>query len=200
MSAVGIEPATILGSTQVLFRQGTNFRVASVAADWLAYSDLQLSVEFSRPPRRRGMAALCASACTASSSHDGNPQAITAASKRLGSDPARLRRPRPPSYGHAWGAKAGRGRGAGLRRGQRAAKLKWPSWAIRGSFGRSAAADEIVKRRSPVQHEKRDPAILRTEELDIREKFGLLEDRPLHDVTSRREPAAMSCPAQRAAG
>jgi hypothetical protein len=36
--------------------------------------------------------------------------------------------------------------------------------------------------------EHRDPAELRAEELEIREKFGLLEDTPLHDVTRRRSP------------
>jgi hypothetical protein len=52
----------------------------------------------------------------------------------------------------------------------------------------NAAADEIVKLRSRAQREKRDPAELRPEELHIREKFGLLEDTPLHDVTRRGSP------------
>jgi hypothetical protein len=34
----------------------------------------------------------------------------------------------------------------------------------------------------------RDPAELRAEELAIREKFGLLQDTPLHDVTRRGSP------------
>ena len=52
----------------------------------------------------------------------------------------------------------------------------------------NAAADEIVKIRSRAQREKRDPAALRAEELKIREKFGLLEDTPLWDVTTRGSP------------
>jgi hypothetical protein len=52
----------------------------------------------------------------------------------------------------------------------------------------NAAADEIVKIRSRAQQEKRDPAALRAEELKIREKFGLLEDTPLWDVTTRGSP------------
>ena len=52
----------------------------------------------------------------------------------------------------------------------------------------NAAADEIVKLRSRAQREKRDPADLRAEEAHIREKFGLLEDTPLHDVTRRGSP------------
>ena len=49
----------------------------------------------------------------------------------------------------------------------------------------NAAADEIVKLRNRAKWNKRDPAELRAEELQIREKFGLLEDTPLHDVTRR---------------
>jgi hypothetical protein len=52
----------------------------------------------------------------------------------------------------------------------------------------SAAADEIVKIRNRAQREKRDPAELRAEELKIREKFGLLDDTPLHDATRRGSP------------
>jgi len=52
----------------------------------------------------------------------------------------------------------------------------------------AAAADEIVKLRSRAQGEKRDSAESRAEELHIREKFGLLEDTPLHDVTRRGSP------------
>jgi hypothetical protein len=52
----------------------------------------------------------------------------------------------------------------------------------------NAAADEIVKLRSRAQREKRDPAELRAKELAIREKFGLLEGTPLHDVTRRGSP------------
>ena len=52
----------------------------------------------------------------------------------------------------------------------------------------NAAADEIVKIRSRAQREKRDPAALRAEELKIRERFGLLEDTPLWDVTTRGSP------------
>ena len=47
----------------------------------------------------------------------------------------------------------------------------------------NAAADEIVQLRSRAQREKRDPAEMRAEELHIREKFGLLENTPLHGVT-----------------
>jgi hypothetical protein len=50
----------------------------------------------------------------------------------------------------------------------------------------SGAADAIVKLRS--RREQRDAAELRAEELEIREKFGLLEDTPLHDVTRRGSP------------
>jgi hypothetical protein len=53
---------------------------------------------------------------------------------------------------------------------------------------RSAAADEIVKIRNRARRDKRDPAELRAEELHIREKFGLLENTPLHDVTRPRSP------------
>ena len=52
----------------------------------------------------------------------------------------------------------------------------------------SAAADAIVKLRSRARREQRHPAELRAEELAIREKFGLLEDTPLHDVTRRGSP------------
>jgi hypothetical protein len=52
----------------------------------------------------------------------------------------------------------------------------------------NAAADEIVKIRSRAQRQKGDPAALRAEELKIREKFGLLEDTPLWDVTTRGSP------------
>ena len=52
----------------------------------------------------------------------------------------------------------------------------------------TAAADEIVKLRNPALWNNRDPAKLRGEELHIREKFGLLEDTPLHDVTRRGSP------------
>jgi hypothetical protein len=52
----------------------------------------------------------------------------------------------------------------------------------------NAAADEIVKLRDYARWTKRDPAELRAEELRIREKFGLLEDTPLHDVTRRGSP------------
>jgi hypothetical protein len=52
----------------------------------------------------------------------------------------------------------------------------------------SAAADEIVKLRNHARWNNRDPAELRGEELRIREKFGLLEDTPLHDVTRRGSP------------
>jgi hypothetical protein len=51
-----------------------------------------------------------------------------------------------------------------------------------------AAADEIVKLRDHARWNKRDPVELRAEELAIREKFGLLEDTPLHDVTRRGSP------------
>ena len=61
----------------------------------------------------------------------------------------------------------------------------------------NAAADEIVKLRNQAKWNKRDPAELRAEELEIREKFGLLKDTPLHDVTRR---GAHCCdPAPRAA-
>jgi hypothetical protein len=52
----------------------------------------------------------------------------------------------------------------------------------------NAAADEIVKLRDHARRNQRDPAELRAEELQIREKFGLLEDTPLHDVTRRGSP------------
>jgi hypothetical protein len=52
----------------------------------------------------------------------------------------------------------------------------------------NAAADEIVKLRDHARLYQRDPAELRAEELQIREKFGLLEDTPLHDVTRRGSP------------
>jgi hypothetical protein len=52
----------------------------------------------------------------------------------------------------------------------------------------SAAADEIVKLGSHARWNKRDTAELRAEELHIREKFGLLEDTPLRDVTRRGDP------------
>jgi hypothetical protein len=52
----------------------------------------------------------------------------------------------------------------------------------------NAAADEIVKLRNDVWRTKLDPAELRAEELRIREKHGLLEDTPLHDVTRRGRP------------
>jgi hypothetical protein len=46
----------------------------------------------------------------------------------------------------------------------------------------------MVKLRKNVWKSKLDPAELRTEELWIREKHGLLEDTPLHDVTRRGSP------------
>ena len=49
----------------------------------------------------------------------------------------------------------------------------------------SSAADAIVKLRNHARWNNRDPAELRPEELRIRERFGLLEDTPLHDVTRR---------------
>ena len=52
----------------------------------------------------------------------------------------------------------------------------------------SAAEDAIVKLRDHARWNNRDPAELRAEELAIREKFGLLQDTPLHD-TSRRGSA-----------
>jgi hypothetical protein len=52
----------------------------------------------------------------------------------------------------------------------------------------SAAADAIVKLRDQARRSKRDPAELRVDEREIREKFGLLEDTPLHDVTRRGSP------------
>jgi hypothetical protein len=52
----------------------------------------------------------------------------------------------------------------------------------------NVAADEIVKLRNRARWDKRDPAELRAEELAIREKFGLLQDTPLHDVTHRGSP------------
>ena len=39
-----------------------------------------------------------------------------------------------------------------------------------------------------IDRKKCDLAELRAEELHIREKFGLLEDTPLHDVTRRGSP------------
>jgi hypothetical protein len=39
-----------------------------------------------------------------------------------------------------------------------------------------------------IDRKKRDPAELRPEELRIREKFGLLEDTPVRDVTRRGSP------------
>jgi hypothetical protein len=52
----------------------------------------------------------------------------------------------------------------------------------------SAAADEIVKLRNDVWRTKLAPPELHAEELRIREKHGLLEDTPLHDVTQRGSP------------
>jgi hypothetical protein len=52
----------------------------------------------------------------------------------------------------------------------------------------SAAADAIVKLCSRARREQRDSGELRAEELAIREKFGLLEDTPLHDITRRGSP------------
>jgi hypothetical protein len=52
----------------------------------------------------------------------------------------------------------------------------------------NAAADEIVKLRNQAQWNNHDPAETRAEELRIREKFGLLEDTPLQDVTRRGSP------------
>jgi hypothetical protein len=52
----------------------------------------------------------------------------------------------------------------------------------------SAAADAIVKLRDHARRNNRDPDELRAKELEIREKFGLLEDTPLHDVTRRGSP------------
>jgi hypothetical protein len=52
----------------------------------------------------------------------------------------------------------------------------------------NAAADEIVKLRNQARWNNRDPAETRAEELRIREKVGLLEDTPLHDVTTRGSP------------
>jgi hypothetical protein len=58
----------------------------------------------------------------------------------------------------------------------------------------SAAADEIVKLRDQARRNKRDSGELRAEELEIREKFGLLEDtRPLHDDPTE-QPAAVTSP------
>jgi hypothetical protein len=51
-----------------------------------------------------------------------------------------------------------------------------------------AATDEIVKLRDHARWNNRDPTELRAEELEIREKFGLLEDIPLHDITRRGSP------------
>jgi hypothetical protein len=52
----------------------------------------------------------------------------------------------------------------------------------------NSAADEIVKLRSRAQRKKCDLAELRAEELHIREKFGLPEATPVHDVTRRGSP------------
>ena len=52
----------------------------------------------------------------------------------------------------------------------------------------SAAENAIVKLRSRARRQQRDLAELRAEELEIREKFGLLEGTPLHDVTRRGSP------------
>ena len=52
----------------------------------------------------------------------------------------------------------------------------------------SSAADAIVKLRDHARWNNRDPAELRAKELAIREKFGLLEDTPLYDVTRRGSP------------
>ena len=52
----------------------------------------------------------------------------------------------------------------------------------------SAAADGIVKLGDRARWDKRDPAEPRAEELAIREKFGLLQDTRLHDVTRRGSP------------
>jgi hypothetical protein len=52
----------------------------------------------------------------------------------------------------------------------------------------SAAADAIVKLRDHARWTNRNPAELRAEELQIREKFRLLEYTPLHDVTRRGSP------------
>jgi hypothetical protein len=52
----------------------------------------------------------------------------------------------------------------------------------------TAAADEIVKLRNHGRWNNRDATELRAEELEIREKFGLLKDTPLHDVTRRGSP------------
>ena len=49
----------------------------------------------------------------------------------------------------------------------------------------NAAAAEIVNLRSRARREELDPAEVRAEELQIRERFGLLEDTPLHEVTRR---------------
>jgi hypothetical protein len=52
----------------------------------------------------------------------------------------------------------------------------------------SAAADQIVKLRDHARWNNRDATELRAEELAIREKFGLLEGPPLHEVTRRGSP------------
>jgi hypothetical protein len=52
----------------------------------------------------------------------------------------------------------------------------------------TSAADAIIKLRNHARWNNRDPAELRTEELAIREKFCLLEDTPLWDVTTRGSP------------
>ena len=46
-----------------------------------------------------------------------------------------------------------------------------------------AAADDIVKLRSHARWNNRNRTELRAKELRVREKFGLLQDTPLHDVT-----------------
>jgi hypothetical protein len=52
----------------------------------------------------------------------------------------------------------------------------------------NAAEDAIVKLRSRARREGLDPAGVRAEEQQIREKFGLLEETPLHDVSRRGSP------------
>jgi hypothetical protein len=52
----------------------------------------------------------------------------------------------------------------------------------------SAAENAIVKLRDHARWNNRDPAELHAEELAIREKFGLLQDTPLHDVTRCGSP------------
>jgi hypothetical protein len=60
--------------------------------------------------------------------------------------------------------------------------------AVQLARAMNAAADQIVKLRDQARWSNRDPAETRAEELRIREKFGLLEDTPLHDVTRRGSP------------